>query len=34
MTGDTTCGLKATDFTPLVAWRREAFKEKAVDDLH
>ena len=30
---DTTCGHKAKDITPLVAWRRESCKEVALDDL-
>ena len=30
---DTTCGLKAKDITPSIAWRREAWKEEALDDL-
>ena len=30
---DTTCGHKAKDITPLIAWRREALKEEALDDL-
>ena len=30
---DTTCGHKAKDITPSVAWRREARKEEALDDL-
>ena len=28
-----TCGHKAKDITPLTAWRREALKEEALDDL-
>ena len=28
----TTCGYKAKDITPLIAWRREAWKEEALDD--
>ena len=28
---DTTCGYKARDITPSIAWRREAWKEKALD---
>ena len=31
--GDTTCGHKAKDITPLVAWRREALKKEAIGDL-
>ena len=30
---DTTCGHKAKDITPLITWRREALKEKVLDDL-
>ena len=30
---DTTCRLKAKDTTPLIAWRREALKDEALDDL-
>ena len=30
---DTTCGYKAKDITPSIAWRREAWKEEALDDL-
>jgi len=30
---DTTCGHKAKDITPSIAWRREAWKEEALDDL-
>ena len=30
---DTTCGHKAKDTTPSIAWRREAWKEEALDDL-
>ena len=30
---DTTCGHNAKDITPLLAWRREALKEEALDDL-
>ena len=30
---DTTCGLKAKDVTPSITWRREAWKEEALDDL-
>ena len=30
---DTTCGHKAKDSTPLNAWRREAWKEEAFNDL-
>ena len=30
---DTTCGHKAKDFTPSIAWRRDAWKEEAPDDL-
>ena len=30
---DTTCGRKAKDITPSIAWRREALKEEALDDL-
>ena len=30
---DTTCGNKAKDITPLIAWRREALKEEAIDNL-
>ena len=30
---DTTCGHKAKDITPLIAWRREAWKEEALDDV-
>ena len=30
---DTTSGHKAKDITPLIAWRREALKEEALDDL-
>ena len=29
---DTTCGHKAKDITPSIAWRREAWKEEALDD--
>ena len=29
----TTCGHKAKDITPLIAWRREAWKMEALDDL-
>ena len=29
---DTTCGHKAKDITPSIAWRREALKEEALDD--
>ena len=28
---DTTCGHKAKDNTPSIAWRREAWKEEALD---
>ena len=31
--GDTTCGDKPEDITPSIGWRREAWKEKALDDL-
>ena len=31
---DSTCGHKAKDITPSIAWRREAWKEEALDDLH
>ena len=30
---DTTCGHKAKDNTQFIAWRREAWKEEALDDL-
>ena len=30
--GDTTCGYKAKDITPSIAWRGEAWKEEALDD--
>ena len=30
---DTICGHKAKDITPSIAWRREAWKEEALDDL-
>ena len=30
---DTTCGHKAKDITPSNAWRREAWKQKALEDL-
>ena len=30
---ETTCGHKAKDITPLIAWRREAWEEEALDDL-
>ena len=30
---DTTCGYKANDITPSIAWRREAWKEEALDDI-
>ena len=30
---DTTCGNKAKDITPWITWRREAWKEEALDDL-
>ena len=30
---NTTCGHKAKDITPSIAWRREALKEEALDDL-
>ena len=30
---DTTCGHKAKHITPLILWRREAWKEEALDDL-
>ena len=30
---DTTCGHKAKDITPMIAWRREVWKEEALDDL-
>ena len=30
---DTTCRYKAKDITPSIAWRREAWKEEALDDL-
>ena len=30
---DTTCGHKAKDTTPSIAWRREACKEETLDDL-
>ena len=30
---DTTCGYKAKDITPSITWRREAWKEEALDDL-
>ena len=30
---DTTCGHKAKDITPSIAWRRKAWKEEALDDL-
>ena len=30
---DTTCGHKAKDITPSIAWRREAWKEEVLDDL-
>ena len=30
---DATCRLKAEDITPSIAWRREAWKEEALDDL-
>ena len=30
---DTTCGRKTKDTTPSTAWRREAWKEEALDDL-
>ena len=29
----TTCGHKAKDITPSIAWKREAWKEEALDDL-
>ena len=29
----TSCGHKASDITPSIAWRREAWKEEALDDL-
>ena len=32
-TCDTNCGHKAKDITPSIAWRREAWKEEALDDL-
>ena len=31
--GDTIYGHRAKDITPLIAWRREALKEEAIDDL-
>ena len=31
---DTTCGYKAKGITSSIAWRREAWKEEALDDLH
>ena len=30
---DTTCGHKVTDIAPSIAWKREAWKEEALDDL-
>ena len=30
---DTTCGHKAKNITPSIAWRREVLKEEALDDL-
>ena len=30
---DTTCGHKAKDITPLIAWRREALQEEVLDNL-
>ena len=30
---DTTCGHKAKDITPLIAWKREAWKEEVLDNL-
>ena len=30
--GDTTCGYKAKDITPSIAWRGQAWKEEALDD--
>ena len=30
---DTTCGHKAKNIAPSIAWRREALKEEALDDL-
>ena len=30
---DTTCGHKARDITPPIAWRRETWKEEVLDDL-
>ena len=30
---DTTCGYKAKDTTPLIGWRREAWKEETLDNL-
>ena len=30
---DSTCGHKAKDITPSIAWRREALKEETLDDL-
>ena len=30
---DTTCGHKAKDITPLIAWRRKALKEEVLDNL-
>ena len=32
-TWDTTCGHTAKDISPSIAWRREAWKEEALDDL-
>ena len=32
-TWDSTCGYKAKDITPSIAWRREAWKEEALDEL-
>ena len=32
-TGDATCGHKAKDITPSIAWSRKAWKEEALDDL-
>ena len=29
----TSCGHKAKDITPSITWRREAWKEEALDDL-
>jgi len=31
--GRSACGHKAKDITPSIAWRREAWKEEALDDL-